>query len=169
MNNWVRRICIGIIVSLLALPAIGPAQDAKRRVNITVGQFPTETEMLAWTAYGISLGDWVRINRLPDTAPEGPFIPTYEAELHARQLQLEIWREANERSPLSLKYMDELQLVEKAGFMREYLWQHHRRETWDTPPGDLRVEQFLNWQSHNIPGHTPQTGARIVFGPPVRQ
>jgi hypothetical protein len=167
--NLARRICLGIIISLLAFPAIGPAQDTKRRVNITIGQFPTETEMLAWTAYGVSLGDWVRINRLPDTAPEGPFIPTFESELHARQLQLKIWREASEKRSLSLKYMDELQLVEKAGFIREYLWQHHHRETWGAPPGDLRVKEFLIWQSQNIPRHTPQTGARIVFGPPVRQ
>jgi hypothetical protein len=118
--------------------------------------------------YGVGLGDWVRENRVADTAPEGPFIPSYEAELHARQLLLKIWRQLNEKKPYVLRYMDELQKVETAGFLREYVWQHHRQTNWGPPPSDLRTDAFLQWQGEYLQGHVAHTGARIVIGPKVK-
>ena len=63
--------------------------------------------------------------------------------------------------------LDEMQLVESAGFLPEYLWAHHRRAEWGVPPESLRLVSFSVWESKTIPGHVPQTGARIVFGPVV--
>lgn len=154
-----------ILVIALAFSGAAYTQDGKRRVNIAIGQYPTDAEMLAWTAYGVSLGDWVNKNRIADTAPEGPFIPTFEAELHARQTQLVIWRELNESKPQSLSYMDEMQRVEAAGFLHEYIWHHHRQRTWQAQPAELRMHDFLEWQASNLRGHTPQTGAQVSFGP----
>jgi hypothetical protein len=144
------------------------AQDAKRRVNISVAKYPTKVEMTAWTAYGLGLGDWVNKNGIANSAPEGPYVPTFDAELHARQAQLKIWRELNEKGSYSLKYMDEMQKVESSGFLREYIWQHHRNASWGPMPADLRTDEFLRWQLENLVGHVPQTGARIVFGPPTK-
>jgi len=157
-----------LVLCLVALPVYGLAQETKRRVNVTVGQYSTKVEQAAWTVYGVSLGDWVNKNRIADTAPEGPFVPSFEAELHARQMQLKIWRELNEKATYSLRYMDELQSVETAGFLREYIWQHHRQPNWGVPPSDLRVAAFNEWQAKNLATHVPHTGAQIVFGPKVR-
>jgi hypothetical protein len=159
-----RRLLL-LLVLALAFSGVAHAQDGKRHVSITIGQYPTDVEMLAWTAYGVSLGDWVNKNRVADTAPEGPFVPTFEAELYARQAQLTIWRELNESKPQPLSYMNEMQRVQAAGFLREYIWHYHRQRTWQAQPTELRMDAFLEWQASHLRGHTPQTGAHISFGP----
>ena len=167
MGNILRLLILSMALATYWAPADCAERESKREVHISVGNYPTETEKLIWTAYGIALGDWVRINKVADTAAEGPFIPSYEADLHARQGQLKILRELNQSRPLSLKYANDMKLVESAGFLREYVWAHHRRAQWGAPPSDLRVESFLAWEPKTIPGHVPQTGAHIVFGPVV--
>jgi hypothetical protein len=161
--------CVALAIIGTAISIDSFAQGDKRQINISIGKFPSDMEMMAWTAYGISLGDWVNRNRIADSASEGPFVPSFDAELHARQKQLVIWRELNEKERYSLRYMDEMQQVESAGFLREYIWHFHRRPGWATPPAGLQMEAFSQWQANHLRGHTPQTGARIVFGPPVKR
>jgi len=160
-----------VVVLLLSFAFFGQAEAQKegRRVNISIGQFPSDTEMTAWTAYGLGLADWVNKNRIADSAPEGPFIPTFEAELHARQSQIQIWRELNQKGKYSLPYMDVMLKVDAAGFLREYIWHFHRRPGWGSPPAELRMDVFSQWHAEHLRGHAPQTGARIVFGPPAKE
>ena len=168
-HRFARSLYLTLLAMLLAYAADIAAQHANARVNITIAEYPNPIETTAWTVYGLGLGDWVNKTRIADTAPEGPYIPSFEAELHARQAQLGMWRELNAKRAYSLRYMDEMLKVESSGFLREYLWQHHRHPSWGPSPTDLRGREFSRWQSKNLVGHVPQTGARIVFGPPTKE
>lgn len=150
------------VVRLAASP-----RDAKRRVNISLAKSPSPTEMAVRMAYGLGLSDWINKNQLTNSAPEGPFIPSFEAELHARQSQLQVWRELKEKGTPDLPYMVGMLRVASSGYFREYLWKHHRQATWGEPPADLRMDAFMQWSVDNLHDHVPQTGAQVVFGPPV--
>lgn len=156
---------MGFVETVARLAA--PQKDAKRRVEITLARPASPVEMAAWTAYGLGLANWVTKNGAADSAAEGIFVPSFDAELQARQSQLQIWREMNEKSPQPLPYMDAMLQVAAAGFLREYLWQHHRQPGWGAPPADLKLDDFSRWSGENLRDHVPQTGAHVVFGPPV--
>ena len=142
--------------------------EGKRKVQLAIGKFDSPHETAFWTAYGVSLAGWVSKHRHGDTAPEGPFLVTYEAELYAREKLIAIWKEMIAKQPRSFPYADAMLKVEAAGLLREYVWYHHRRADWGLPPAGLRLDEFLDWSRRNIPDHKPMTGARISFGPGVR-
>jgi hypothetical protein len=165
-----QTIALLLLVGMLsALPEQVHAQESKRQASINVGRYPTNTELTAWLMYGLALADFVNKRKILDTAPDGPYVPSYEAEFEARQRQLKIWRELNEKSSYSLRYMDEMQKVESSGYLPEYIWHHHSGPTWGAPPAILRTEAFLKWASENLVGHVPHTGAHLVFGPSSRK
>jgi len=163
-----RRVNCTLIAAAVLVATHAFGEPEKRAVYLQVRQSRDDSESLAATAYGLALADWVQIKHVADSAPEGRFIPTFEAELHAYHAQLEIWRELNEKQPRHLKYMDDLVKVEQAGYLGEYLWHYHSQPAWGRPPESLRTTVFLEWQAAAIPGHRPQTDAQIVFGPPKK-
>ncbi len=142
-----------------------PPRDAKRRVNISLVKTSSPTEMVIRMAYGLGLNEWITKNQLTNSVPEGPFVPSFEAEFYARQNQLQVWRELSEKGTPPLPYMEEMLRVASAGYLREYLWQHHRQPNWGAPPVDIRMETFSQWSVENLRDHSPQTGAQVVFGP----
>ena len=167
--NWLKSRKLAVTVLLSAALVQAFAQADKRTVSIAIEQLATEVERVAWTAYGIALGDWVRENRIADSAPEGPFIPSFAAELHARKVQLQIWRDLNEKGTYSLPYMDTMFKVEAAGFLPEYVWHYHQRNEWEKPDPNLRMEAFSSWRAEHLRDHHPKTGAHISFRPPTKR
>lgn len=144
-----------------------PSRDAKRRVDISLAKTSSPIEMTIRMAYGLGLSDWINKNQLTNSAPEGPFVPSFEAELHARQSQLQVWRELSEKGTPSFPYMEEMLRVASAGYLREYIWRHHPQSNWGVPPADLRMDVFMQWSTENLRDHLPQKGAQVVFGPTV--
>ncbi len=153
-------------VALALLSPVGAANDG-HVVQIQIDNLPTQAEVTAWTAYGLGLAAWVEKNKVADSAPLGPFIPSFSAELFARQSQIQIWRELDERS--SVPYMDTMLNVDAAGFLSEYVWHFHYRPGWVAPPTEDRMSAFSRWRAEHLSQHQPQTGARIVFGPPKKK
>ena len=166
-----RRAFTVLFLACITVAGANPAlaQGSKRKVTISIGQFRASAETTAWTAYGISLAAWVQKNNLTDTAPEGIYAPPYDGELAARQNQIQIWKELNEKELIRLPYMDKMLEVEAAGFLPEYVWRFHHRAEWGAPPGTLRLAAFDAWSVENLPGHTAQTGAYLNFSSPKSQ
>jgi len=85
---------------------------------------------------------------------------SFECELAARRLLLDSWTEKQRLHPLIADdYLDELKLIQRAGFLDEYVVRHFRRDHWQ-PPVDSDVAAYRRWQQRNIPTHKPET--RIV-------
>lgn len=142
-----------------------PVQQAARRMDVAIMPNLSAAEMAVWMGYGISLANWITKNGLRDFAPEGPWSPSFEAEVEVRSTQVQIWREMREKSSMPLAYMDAMLRVATSGFLREYIWRHHQRPNWGAAPADLQMANFLQWSIDNLRDHSPQTKSSVIFGP----
>ena len=170
-----------ILESLAAvLPAhpVEPAPAAAQPVqeaSIDVEPTTDTASVAAWLAYAIELtrssGDH------PDMRPPcgGWLIPGFAAELAARQAALREYRlrAAAERTS---NYFNELDRVDAAGFLDEYVWHYLRNDRWDsTPPPDLAPDAFGQFRERELAAHMVQSGARVrinevrVLPPPPAQ
>lgn len=85
---------------------------------------------------------------------------SFECELMARRLLLQTWSEKTARSAaVSDRYLDELDSVQSAGYLGEYVAQHHRKRHWKIPP-DVQMTLYRRWARAELPDHEPET--RII-------
>ncbi|HEU4780726.1 MAG TPA: hypothetical protein VFS58_12665, partial [Steroidobacteraceae bacterium] len=99
----------------------------------------------------------------PATRPPcgGRLVPGFAAELAARLAALREYRTraAAERTSI---YFNELERVDAAGFLDEYVWQYLRNERWDTtPPASLEIAAFDEFRLRELATHSAQSGARV--------
>ena len=86
---------------------------------------------------------------------------TFAEEVEAREACARVWEEMKPKAGTpSNPYLDDLLMVQKAGFLREYTWIYFRDPAWP-PPDDLRMTLFEDWRNTNLKRHTPETRARI--------
>ena len=57
---------------------------------------------------------------------------------------------------LSDPYLDELETIEEAGWLDEYVAENFRRRGWSLPDG-LEPRAYRRWQSAMLPDHEPET------------
>ena len=82
---------------------------------------------------------------------------SFDCELTARRHLLETWQEQRGDSPVSVDpYLDDLLLVQQAGFLDEYVAHYLRRKSWRLP-ADMQAEAFDDWRREFLRGHKPQT------------
>lgn len=133
------------------------------KITIAIGPFPSdEDELTSKLAYAKALLVWAINNGAQQTAPLGPYVPPFEAELFAREKQVAIWRELSAKRPSGYIYMKQLLAVQEAGFLPEYIWYYHRRESWSTEASGLRQQEFLIWKQANLANHRAQAGIGLV-------
>jgi hypothetical protein len=85
---------------------------------------------------------------------------SFDCELTARRLLLETWTEKQVFNPLLAdQYLDELVLIQRAGFLDEYVAGNFQRSGWQLPD-NIDIPAYRRWQQNNVPSHRPQT--RIV-------
>ena len=106
----------------------------------------------------------LRVSReTPDTLPPcgGPLVPGFLAELAARRgaLREYIAREPAQRTSA---YFSQLERIDAAGFLDEYVWHYLRNQSRDTlPPADLDMPAFETFRQRELPAHAVITGARV--------
>lgn len=82
---------------------------------------------------------------------------SFDCELTARRHLLEAWQEQRVDSPASVDpYLDDLLLVQQAGFLDEYIAYYFRRKSWQLP-AELDPQAFDDWRREHLHGHKPQT------------
>lgn len=82
---------------------------------------------------------------------------SFECELTARRHLLETWLEQRGDDPAgSDPYLDDLLLVQEAGFLEEYVAHYLRRKSWQLPP-EIQARAFDEWRREYLRGHKPQT------------
>jgi hypothetical protein len=110
----------------------------------------------SWVAY--SLG--VSACQLQHDTDNPARASSFDCELSARELLLETWREKQALDPsLSNPYLDDLEIIDNAGFLPEHVAQDLNRSSWSVPQ-DLRVRAYRDWARDVIPGLEPET--RII-------
>ncbi|MFC1497356.1 hypothetical protein ACFLS1_02640 [Verrucomicrobiota bacterium] len=84
-------------------------------------------------------------------------VPKFEEEVEGRNKLAQIWKELKAKEDyLNDKYLDELELVLDAGFMREYVWVYLKRLSWKRPTG-LKTNSFQNWAKKKLKDHEVET------------
>lgn len=158
-----REEVLGTIATALAArpskPA--PARPAAQDASIDVDATTDNSAAAAWLAYAVELTRFSREH--PETRPPcgGSLVPGFEAELAARQVALRDYR-LHDAAARTSSYFNELERVEAAGFLDEYVWHYLRNERTDTtPPLSLDLGAFEQFRQRELATHAVQSGARV--------
>jgi len=82
---------------------------------------------------------------------------SFDCEHTARRLLLDTWIEKQSENPvIADEYLDELVLIQRAGFLDEYVARHFRRSHWQLPD-NIDIREYRRWQRKNVPSHRPMT------------
>lgn len=159
-----REQVLGSIAAALAArpPNAAPlAQATEQEASIDLEANPDTASAAAWLAYAIEL---TRVSgEHPGSRPPcgGRLAPGFEAELAARQAALREYRTRAGPERTSI-YFNELERVDAAGFLDEYVWHYLRNEQWDTvPPASLERGAFEQFRERELATHAVQSGARV--------
>jgi hypothetical protein len=110
----------------------------------------------SWVAY--SLG--VSACQLQSDSDNPARASSFDCELSARELLLETWREKQALDPsLTNPYLDDLEIIDNAGFLAEHVARDLARSSWTVPEG-LQVRAYRKWARDVVPGLEPET--RII-------
>lgn len=80
---------------------------------------------------------------------------SFDCELTARRLLADSWREKGWLAAED-PYLDDLLIVDDAGFLEEYVAVELARRHWSVP-GDLEKRAYRRWMQSTLPGHEPET------------
>ena len=136
---------------------------AQRYVAILYDPATPPAERKLWTIYLYTRAALVATQS--DAAPLAPGIraPSFEGEVRARRVAVGLFRQLERDDPeFGSRYFDDLDQVESAGFMREYVWRYLRQPSWSGPPSGLQLAQFDAWRAVHLRHHVPITHGRIA-------
>jgi hypothetical protein len=142
-----------------------PASPRQLTISIDWGDTMTTRESGLWIGYLFARMDFIgrnggRYHRVP-----GVIIPIFDEEVFARGEAAKIYRNLKQQNKaMESPYFNELEKVDAAGFMPEYVWRYLKRNEWSTAPPDLRAAEFDRWSRSNLASkHTPETRGNVVF------
>jgi hypothetical protein len=149
----------------LALPALALLLGAcNGEIYLRDGVTDGDTFYLAERALHDSdpvLQSWVRYSLAKSTCQllsgdDNPARATsFECELTAREHLLDAWAEHRDPS-VTDPYLDQLERVQRARYLDEYVWQFLHESSWTPPPG-LEMERFSEWRRERLPKHEVRT------------
>jgi hypothetical protein len=88
-------------------------------------------------------------------------LPGFEAELAARKAALSEYRTRAGPERTSI-YFNDLERVDAAGFLDEYVWHYLRDHRSDIdPPAGLEPNAFEQFRERELATHEVQSGARV--------
>lgn len=89
---------------------------------------------------------------------------SFEEELRGRSIAVSTFRALRRNdAQLASAYFSDIDRVEAAGFLREYVWSYLRRESWQSTPAALNLAGFEAWRLTHLPDHVAVTHGRIAF------
>jgi hypothetical protein len=117
-----------------------------------------------WIGYLFARMEFVSRNGGRYTRVPGVITPIYDEEVFARGEAAKMYRALRSQGKgTDSPYFNDLDKIDAAGFMREYVWQYLRRDSWGAAPDTLRGSEFERWARVNLTGHTPETRGRVAF------
>lgn len=82
---------------------------------------------------------------------------SFECERDARRLLVMAWEEKRSTDPVVTdEYLDDLRLVQEAGFLDEYVARHFSNREW-TVPNDIDADGYRHWARQHMRAHKPET------------
>jgi len=89
---------------------------------------------------------------------------SFEEEVRGRSVALSTFRDLKHSDArLASVYFSDIDRVEAAGFLREYVWSYLHHDSWLSPPADLKLAAFDAWRADHLADHVAVTHGRITF------
>lgn len=115
-------------------------------------------DLTPWLAYSGGRLAYREKHKLSSPA-SGEIIPSFEEEVSARGLAAASYLVLHSSKD---PYWETVARVEKAGFLREYVWTYLHRQTWSARDHPKNLEAFEKWRAVNLRNHTPQMRAKLM-------
>ena len=154
-----------VLLGAVTVTGAAPAEAPKgaRYVVILFDAATPPNERKLWTAYLYTRAALVASESDAAPLPLGVRPPTFEGEVRARRVAVGVFRQLERDDPdFGSRYFDDLDRVEAAGFMREYVWRYLKQTSWSAPPPGLQLEHFDAWRAVHLRYHVPLTYGRIA-------
>jgi hypothetical protein len=142
-------------------PSTSIQTTPKPKLSVQVMLDPTlkqkSNAFSSWLIYGIARNKWISSN-YPDLSS---YKYLFAEEFDARETLVKVWIElSGTSSGENDTYLEELAIVYRAGYLKEYVWTYFHYED-PTPPDGLRLPQYTQWVTQNLPQHRVQTHVGI--------
>ncbi len=159
-----RSEALAALGEAIARSAAAPSAGSAPQIGVEMLWDPRTPprERPLWTAYL-----YTRAALVAAQSEDVPFAPgehaaSFEEELRARLIAVNLFRQLRRRDrSLESAYFADLDRVEAAGFLREYLWRYLRNPSWSEPDG-LKLAEFDAWRTTHLRQHRPVTHGRIA-------
>ena len=130
---------------------------------ILVDPAPPPNERKLWTIYLYTRAALAASESDAGPLPLGIREPSFEGEVRARRVAVGLYRQLDRDDPdFGSRYFDDLDRVESAGFMREYVWRYLKQPSWSAPPAGLQLAEFDAWRTAHLRYHVPVTYGHIA-------
>jgi hypothetical protein len=139
------------------------ASDDGMKLAILWDPETPEEESKIWLAYLFARAAFAA-NETDGSPAAGERESTFEEELRGRTIALTTFRALkHERAQPDSEYFNDIDRVEAAGFLREYVWTYLRHASWREPPANLDLTGFDVWRAEHLRHHKAVTHGRIAF------
>lgn len=137
--------------------------DAAMKVAIEWDPATPEQESKIWLAYLFARAAFAA-NESSGAPAAGEREASFEEEVRGRATAVRMFRALKRNdAQLSSAYFSDIDRVDAAGFLREYVWSYLHRPSWQSPPADLNLKAFDAWRATHLADHVPVTHGRIAF------
>ena len=137
--------------------------DPSMKVAILWDPETPEGESKIWLAYLFARAAFAA-NETDGGPAVGERVSSFEEEVRGRTIALTTFR-ALKREPAqpASEYFNDIDRVEAAGFLREYVWRYLHNASWSTMPSNLDLAGFETWRAEHLANHKAVTHGRIAF------
>ncbi len=133
------------------------------RVAILWDPATPESERKLWTVYLYTRAATAARESSERALPAGERTASFDEELRARRVALGAYRQTLRTEPDYVSsYFADLDRVEAAGFLREYVWRYLKEASW-AQPEDLQLTAFDAWRGEHLRDHVPVTHGRVAL------
>jgi hypothetical protein len=146
-----------------AAPPADTSADASMKVAILWDPETPEGESKIWLAYLFARAAFAA-NETDGGPAVGERESSFEEEVRGRTIALTTFR-ALKREPAqpASVYFNDIDRVEVAGFLREYVWSYLHNASWSATPSNLDLAGFEVWRAEHLANHKAVTHGRIAF------
>lgn len=137
--------------------------DSALKVAIQWDPATPEQERRIWLAYLFARAAYAA-NATSGEPVAGEREASFEEEVRGRTIAVGTFRELNRNDArVASAYFSDIDRVEAAGFLREYVWVYLHRASWGEPPADIDLRGFDEWRAIHLLNHVPVTHGHITF------
>lgn len=157
---------LGATTSVTAVAGSVGAVGSAPQLNVVIlwDRATPPAERKLWTIYLYTRAAATAVESEHESFPPGEHEASFNEEVRARLLAVNLYRELRSSDPAFFSvYFEDLDRVEAAGYLREYVWRYLKSASWKHPPDGLALASFDTWRVAYLAHHVPVTHGRIAL------